>query len=740
MTVRRVIGVPTPRVEGEQKVTGKAMYAVDITLPGMLWGKILRSPIRYGRIKSIDASKALALPGVKTVLTGKDVEGLRIGRRVYDMPIVAEDVVRFIGEKVAAIAAESEEIAEEALSLIEVDYEELEPVVDPVEAMRPSAPILHPDVNGYRGLPKKLDAPSNAFIVVDWKKGDIEAGFRQADVVVENTFRTNRVHHAYIEPHSCLVKVGPSGGAEIWCCSKVPYAIRDQVATALRIAPESLVVHPVFIGGDFGGKGDFMDIALCYAVSRKCGQPVKMVMDYDEEFVAGNPRHSSIIKIKTGVKRDGTIVAHFMDFIFDSGAYGAFKPNGFLGGPSICAGPYRMPHVHIQEEMVYTNQIPCGHMRSPGDPQGFFANESHLDLVARELGMDPAKFRRKNVMHDGDELPVGGAINLIKAEETLKRALEDAGYYKPKAKNVGRGIALTQWSVNGGEGTIALRIDKEGTVSVSSAMADQGVGTYTVVCEIIGEELKVPVDEIRVETLSTKDGVKDTGIGGSRGTRVYGNAAYAAAMNAKQEILQAAADKMGCSSGDLLLAGGSVLHKRAEQRLTYGELVRAKGSSISVQGNYNDKTKLPDASMCAQIAEVEVDPETGQVKLRKLTTTHDTGTVLNPLMHQGQIEGAAMTGIGYALMEDLLVEDGKVVTAHFGDYKIPTIRDVPVLKTRVVETPQGPGPYNSSAIGETANVPVAAAVANAVQDAVDVRIKSLPISSEKVFEGMKKER
>jgi CO/xanthine dehydrogenase Mo-binding subunit len=354
--------------------------------------------------------------------------------------------------------------------------------------------------------------------------------------------------------------------------------------------------------------------------------------------------------------------------------------------------------------------------------------------------MDPAKFRQKNVMHDGDELPVGGAINLIKAEETLKRALGDAGYYKPKPKNVGRGIALTQWSVNGGEGTIALRIDKEGTVTVSSAMVDQGVGTYTVVCEIIGEELKVPVDEIRVEPLNTKDGVKDTGIGGSRGTRVYGNAAYAAAMNAKQEILQAAADKMGCSSGDLLLAGGSVLHKRAEQRLTYGELVRAKGSSISVQGNYNDKTKLPDASMCAQIAEVEVDPETGQVKLKKLTTTHDTGTVLNPLMHQGQIEGAAMTGIGYALMEDLLVEDGKVVTAHFGDYKIPTIRDVPVLKTRVVETPQGPGPYNSSAIGETANVPVAAAVANAVQDAVGVRIKSLPISSEKVFEGMKKER
>lgn len=738
MRDKPIVGKSTPRVEGELKVTGKAKYAADVTLPGMQWGKILRSPIRYGRIKSIDVSRALELPGVKGILTGKDVAGLRIGRRVYDMPIVAEDVVRFIGEKVAAVAAETEEIAEQALNLIEVDYEEMEPVVDPVEAMKPSAPLLHPDVNSYRGLPKKLDAPSNAFIVVSWKKGDIDAGFQQSDVIVENTFYTKKVHQGYIEPHSCVVSTDPSGGAEIWSCSKVPYAIRDQVATAVQVAPEKLVVHPVYIGGDFGGKGDFMDIALCYSLSKKIGRPVKIVMDYDEEFVAGNPRHASVIKVKTGVKRDGTIVAHYMDFIFDSGAYGAFKPNGFLGGPAISPGAYKIPHVLIEEEMVYTNQVPCGHHRAPGDPQGFFANESQLDLIARELGMEPAEFRRKNLMHDGDELPVGGRINHIKTEETLKRALEEAGYYKPKPRNVGRGIALAQWTVNGGEGTVAIKVDEEGIVTVSSAMLDQGVGTYTVVCEIVGEELKVAVEGIRVETLDTKTGVKDTGIGGSRGTRVYGNAAYNAAMKAKEEIMKYAAEQMGCGPQELVLAGGGVLHRRAERRMTYGELVKAKGSPISVQGSYSDKSKRPDASMCAQIAEVEVDPDTGQMKLRKLTSAHSTGTVLNPLMHQGQIEGGAVTGIGYALMEHLMVEDGKVVTAHFGDYKIPTIRDVPVLKTSVTETPQGPGPYNSSAIGETANIPVAAAIANAVQDAVGVRIKTLPITAEKVFDALPK--
>ena len=738
MITKQIIGNPTPRVDGEQKVTGKAVYAVDVTLPGMLWGKILRSPISYGRIKKIDISRALQLSGVKTVITGEDVKGLKIGRKLYDMPILADGVVRFIGEKVAAVSAETEDIAEEALSLIDVEYEDLEPVVDPVEAMKPSAPILHPEVQTYKGLPDELEAPTNTFIHKEWKKGNIEVGFKQADLVVENTFYTNKVHQAYIEPHSCVVSTDESGGAEIWACSKVPYGIRDQVANAVKVSPEKLVVHPCYIGGDFGGKGDFMDIALCYSLSKKSGQPVKIVMGYDEEFMAGNPRHASIIKVKTGVKRDGTIVAHYMDFIFDSGAYGAFKPNAFLGGPAISAGAYKIPHVLIEEEMVYTNQVPCGHMRSPGDPQGFFANESQLDLVARELGMEPAEFRKKNLMHDGDELPVGGTIQHIKTEETLKRALEEAGYYKPKPKNVGRGIALTQWTVNGGIGTIAIEIDEGGTVTVSSAMLDQGAGTYTVVCEVVAEELKVPVGGIRVETLDTKTGVKDTGIGGSRGTRVYGNAAYNAAMKAKEEILKSASGQMGCSPQDLVLAGGGVLHKRAERLMSYGELVKAKGSPINVQGTYNDSSKLPDATMCAQIAEVAVDPETGQIKLRKLTSAHSTGTVLNPLMHQGQIDGGAMTGIGYALMEHLVVEEGKVVTANFGDYKIPTIRDVPVFKTAVMETTQGPGPYNSSAIGETANIPVAAAIANAVEDAVGVRIKALPITAQKVFDALRK--
>ncbi|HZA55953.1 MAG TPA: xanthine dehydrogenase family protein molybdopterin-binding subunit [Candidatus Udaeobacter sp.] len=735
-SVKQVVGNPTPRVEGELKVSGKAVYAVDVTLPGMLWGKLLRSPIASGRIKRLDASKALALPGVHAVVTGEDCSGLKIGRRLYDMPILADGVVRFIGEKVAAVAADDELIAEEALNLIEVEYEEMTPLLDPVEAMKPGAPVIHPDVMNYKGLPKPLKEPSNDFIYITWGRGDIETGFRQADVIVENTFTTPVVHHSYIEPHSCVVDTAADGTAKFWSCSKVPYGVREQVANALQIPQEKLVFNPVYIGGDFGGKGDFMDLAVVYLLSKKAGRPVKVVMDYDEEFVAGNPRHASIVQVKTGVKKDGTLVAHHMNFIFDSGAYGAFKPNAFLNGPHLSAGPYNIPHAFIEEHMVYTNKIPCGHMRSPGDPQGFFANESQMDLVAKRLGMDPVKFRQKNFMHDGDIDPTGEEISYIKTDETLKKALEDSGYQKPKPRNVGRGVALVQWTPAGGVGTVAITLDQKGMATISSAMLDQGAGTYTVLSEIVAEELKIPLSHIKVQSLDTNQGKKDTGVGGSRATRVYGNAGYEAALQAVEAIKQEAAEQLGVSPDQITLAKGAALHPRMERRLTYGDLVKAKGSPIVAEATYNDTTKVHAASMCVQVAEVEVDPETGQVRLKKFTSTHNTGTVLNPLMHQGQIEGGAMTGIGYAIMEHLMINDGKVTTTNFGEYKIPTTKDIPPFKSSVTEQPKGAGPYNSMPIGETANIPAAAAIANAVEDACGVRIKSLPITAEKVYQAL----
>ena len=736
MVATKVIGRPTPKIEGEEKVTGKAVYSVDVILPGMLWGRVLRSPIPYGRIKQIDTSRTLQVPGVKAVITGKDVAGLRIGRRIFDMPILADGVVRFIGEKVAAVAAETEEAAEQALDLMEVEYEELEPLLDPLEAMKPSAPLLHPDLLSYKGLPNKLEAPSNAYIQMSWGKGDIQAGFQQADVVVENTFHTQFVHQAYIEPHSCAAKADPSGGAEIWSCSKTPFAVREQLASSVGIPKDKLVFHPLLIGGDFGGKGGPMDVPVCYFLSLKSGRPVKMVMDYDEELIAGNPRHASMIKVKTGVKKDGTIVAQYMDFIFDSGAYGAMKPVGYLIGPQNCAGPYKIANCFIEEKIIYTNKVPCGHMRSPGDPQGFFANESQMDLVAKRIGMDPAQFRKKNLMRDGDVSPIGHQVTHIKAIEALDKAIAMSGYHKPKPKNVGRGIAIGEWATNGGEGNVFVKIDDKGTITVSSPVVEQGTGTFTIICEVVAEELQVSPETLVYESMDTTTVPSDGGVGGSRATRVYGNAAYEAVTQAKEELLKAAAQSINVKAEELVIADGRIVHRRTKRRISYGEAVKAKGSPIHIRGHYQQTGKSHEASIVAQVAELHVDPDTGEIKLRQMISAHTTGTVINPLMHQGQIEGGLVFGLGYALTEHLMVDDGKVATANFGEYKIPNIQDIPPLKTAVLEIAAGPGPYKSMAIGEISNVPTAAAIANAVEDAVGLRIKALPITSEKVFQAM----
>lgn len=736
MATGKIVGVPTPRVEGVGKVTGEAVYAVDVTLPDMLWGRVLRSPIPYGRIRRIDTSRAEQAPGVRAVVTGEDVAGLKIGRRLCDMPILAEDVVRFVGEKVAAVAADTEEAAERALELIEVEYEDMEPLLDPLEAVKPSAPLLHPDVVNYDGLMAPLEEPTNTFVYLSWGKGDIEKGFAESDVIVENTFYTQPQHQGYIEPHSCVVDVKEAGNAEIWACSKTPFALRQQIAKALEVPFESLMVHPCYIGGDFGGKGDFMDVAVAYVLSRKSGRPVKMVMDYDEELMAGNPRHACTIKVRTGVKRDGRIMAHHLDFIFDSGAYGAFKPIGFLFGAQEAGGPYNMPHHLSEERVVYTNKIPCGHMRAPGDPQGFFATESQMDAVAGALGMDPVEFRRINLMHDGDESPTGHVMHHIKAEETLDLALKESGYRAPKGPTTGRGVAVAQWLPLGGECYAFVTIGTDGAVTVSCAAMDQGSGTYTVLRQLVAQELQVPLESVNLVTLDSTQVEKDQGLGGSRGTRIYGNAAWFAVTAVKEELLRVAAEAMATDASRLALAEGGVTQLDAERRMTYAEIARAKGAEIRGEGYYNDTTMGPEASMCAQVVEVDVDPETGQVRLDKVTVAINTGTVINPLLHQGQIDGGIVMAAGYALMEEVQFDDGKVTTANLGDYKIPTIRDVPELRTALIRSDTGSGPYNSMSIGETPVIPFAAAVANAVADATGARIHSLPVTAEKVQSRM----
>ena len=736
--VYTTIGQPATRVEGQEKVTGAMQYTADVVLPGTLWGRALRSPLPHARIVRIDTARAHQVPGIHAVLTGADVRGIRYGRRLFDVPVLAEDRVRFAGERVAAVAAEDRDAAEEALQLIEVEYEELPAVFDPLQALEEGAPILHPEVNSYIGLPKPLAQPSNAYAWDTWSKGNIDAGFAQADLIIENTFTVPRQHQAYLETHSCLVWIDEQGRVQVWASCKVPYQVKEQLSVALGLPKERIRLNPVAIGGDYGGKGSPMDIPLAYVLAVRTGHPVKMVMDYVEELTAGNPRHAAIIQLKTWVKREGTIVAHQARVIFDSGAYGGFKPvpTVNIGGAAKAGGPYKIPHVRIEGIQVYTNTIPGGFMRAPGEPQAVFAIESHIDCIARQLGIDPVDFRLQNLIEAGDESPIGTRYQGIRAQETLEAAVAAAGYRTPKAPNIGRGIAMGERPPAGGESHAAVTLNPDGSVIVHTSIFEPGTGTYTILRQIVAEELHLPLQSIQVQVWDT-DGVPfDTGVGGSRVTRVAGQAAYQASQEASREMRRLAADLLAWPEEQLTLRGAEVIRQDTGASHPWRELLQRWGQPVVGRGSVQDMHPSPVTSFTAQVAEVAVDPETGAVHLLRLTTAHDVGKILNPMDHQGQIEGAVMQGVGYALSEELAVDEGKVTSVSFGEYKIPNMQDIPELNTVILESEMGPGPYNARGIGENPIGPPAPAIANAVADAVGVRIRDLPITAEKVYRAL----
>ena len=734
-TTRSAIGQSIPRGEGPDKVSGKAVYAADISLPGMLWGKVLRSPYPYARIVSIDTSQAEALPGVHAVVTGQDMPDAKIGRRMVDMPVLAQDVVRFVGEKVAAVAAIDKEAADEALLLIEVEYEELTPVYDAEEAMGSDAPDLHPDMESYKGLPQPPSGIRNTFAHMTWEKGDIDQGFKESELIFEHTFNAQLMHQAYIEPHACVVSADESGQVQIWANNKDPYMLRDQLSGAWSVPVESIVLHPSTIGGDFGGKGSFMDVPLCYYLSKRSGRPVKMVMDYIQELMAGNPRHPAVMTIKTGVMKDGTIKARQASAVFDSGAYGAFKPTVYLRGADHLCGVYKVPHAKIESYTVYTNNVPRGHMRSPAKPQVVFAVESHMDMIAQELGMDAYEFRLKNVMREGDASPIGHHWAQIKAVETLESAAKAAGMDQPTPPNTGRGMAMTDLVQGTGQFSAKIGLGDKGNPQLHMAFWDTGTGSHTVLRQMVAEELTLDTEDVEIVLENTSNMPYTAGSGGSRVTLSAGRAVLGAAQELRGKLIEAASPLLDAPEEQVSLQNGRLV--AAGRSMSIAEVVsRTGGESLT-----GEASMTPDApeltSFCTQVAEVHVDPETGEITVNKLVTAHDIGAILNPLNHQGQVEGGIIQGLGYALMEELELEDGRISTLSFGDYKIPTSADVPVMETVLIQGDDGPAPYESKGIGESSNIPVAGAIANAVFDAIGVRITDLPVTADKVLAGLR---
>jgi CO/xanthine dehydrogenase Mo-binding subunit len=739
----KVVGTAVPRGEGSDKVRGQTVYAADVKLPGILWAKILRSPHPHARIRSVDISKAEKIPGVRAVITGADVKGYLVGKQIRDMPVLCWDRVRFVGDRVAAVAAETVDAAEEAVHAIDVDYELLPAVFDPLAAMAPSAPKLHDTVGAYDGAPEKIIAADlhNGLTRLAWRKGDVEKGFREADLVFEHTFQIPARHQGYLEPHAASIAIEPDGRIQVWSSVKNPFNVRSQLAKCLSIAEERIRMNPVNVGGEFGGKGDGVELPVLYFLAQKTGRPVKYVLTYAEELSASNPAHPTVITIRSGVKRDGRIVARKIRAAHASGGYGALKSNTSLATWHYAGGQYRIENSDIEFLQIYTNTVPGGYYRSPGAVATAFAVDCHTDIVAQALGMDPAEFRLKNFLNEGEADAVGHELRNVRFREVLQGALDAAGWGKPKKRHHGRGIALSGRHISGGDTGVVLCADSDGGFSIVSPSIDQGSGTHTILRQLVADEMKVPIDQVRVVIGDTDTAPRDSGMRASRMTYVAGNAVMQACSELRQRLLDHAARMLECSVDEIEFAGGRFsLRSDPGQQISLQRLA-ARASEPLEARVYEDYPYPEDISyLCAQVAEVEIDPDTGAVRVHRVVSAHDVGTIINPIAHQGQIDGATIMGMGQGIMEELVMDGGKITNSNLGDYKLPSVKDIPELKTVLVKTTGGVGPLDSKPIGEFANNGPPAAIANAIADAVGVRLFELPVKAEQIYQALKQNR
>ena len=739
------IGKPAPRIEGARKVSGEALYTADHLLPGTVWGRVLRSPYPHARITRINTDGAKAHPGVLAVLTAADIPDVLTGRRLRDMPMLANDRVRFIGEKVAVVAAAERDVAEEAAQLIEIEYERLTPVFDPLMAITEGAPELHERLAEYQGLPMIGTPPKNTYSHEEWLLGDVDRGFREADQIFEDRFSTQHVHQSYLEPHSCVVSIDRDTGIiHVWVSNKVPYNTKNSLADAIGVPADKIVIHVSTIGGDFGGKGALMDLPLCYFLSRRINRPVRMVMSYTEELTAANPRHAAQIVIRTGITNDGRITARQIKVYWNGGAYGAMKPIPTVNLPGAvkAAGAYAIPNVRIDSYAIYTNSVPCGHFRSPGLVQLAFAGESQIDMIATAMKIDPLELRLRNALTDGFPTPdVKGMLD-VKCKEVLETAAKATNWRtKSLPAHIGRGMALSYRHVGLGDANARIRLNPDGKISILTTYADTGTGAHTILCQMAAEVLDVPLDQIGLEVGTTDAFRSESGTGASRVTFVLGQAVLKATGKLKSLLCEQAAEMLGASSEEIILKKGRLSSAQSSGRsLSLAELAAAaaaKNFALETESYHAEHETPPEGVFAACVAEVAVDVSTGQLTVRKLDTIHDVATILNPVGHQGQIDGGIMQGVGYVLMEELTMEEGRVTTANLGEYKVPSIQDIPPLKTTLVQSHEGASPFQSKEIGESAISQVAPAIANAIYDAVGVRIKDLPITAEKVYRALK---
>jgi len=731
-----VIGASVSRVDGIDKVTGRAKYTGDLIIPGTIEGKILRSPYAHARLRSIETKAAEATPGVAAVLTAADLTdiGLYIGRgQNKDQPIIAADRVLFAGQPVAAVAAEDAGVAEEALSKIRIEYEELPAVIDIDEAIAEGAPLVH------------SFAARNICFSTELVKGDVEEGFAQADAIFEDSFEFPMVYHYSVEPHTAIALVD-GNEIQIWTSTGHPFGVRQEIAEIFRYPLSNVRVHVNFVGGAYGSKSGAKIEPLVVALARKARRPVRVVQSVSEAM-ATSRRHAIKCRLKTGVRKDGTLIAKQAEIYLNTGAYAETGP--IVTGRTLTRilGPYRYPHLKIKSHCVYTNTPSAASFRSIGGPQTAWATESQLDMIAHALRLDPVDFRIKNLVKKGEEVRPKYKPLDADLSKGLKLVLEKLGWDGALTRD-GRGRGVGFGTTDPGAplaSTSTVHALADGSVVLLCGTVELGQGAKTVMSQIVAEELSVPLERVTIRPIDTAFTPFDRSTGSSRSTTVMGKAVELAAADARRQILQLAAEYFEAPEETITLKDGEA--RAGGRKISYGELIRRhfamQGGELVGRGYaHSGMAREPANPLFWEIGigavEVEVDRETGKVRVRKYITAADAGKALHPLQCEGQDEGSAMMGFGHTFYESYQFEAGQMINSTLLDYKVPTFDDLPdEFESILIEDGNGPGPYGAKGLGEGGIIPVAPAVANAIAWSTGARVKSLPLTPEKVWRALR---
>ncbi|MFQ5915832.1 MAG: xanthine dehydrogenase family protein molybdopterin-binding subunit [Nitrospinota bacterium] len=759
MSVHSIIGKDIPRIDGAPKASGEAKYAADLDIPGTLCGRILRSRHPHARILNIDTRRAERLRGVKAVVSSRNTPLVYYGTTIFDQFLFDPEKVRYLGDEVAAVAAADPDTAEEALSLIEVEYEELPAVFDVMEAIQPGAPLVHEDSHKYDSTFKVRGRQRNIACSTWFGHGDVEVGFQESDEVFEHTFATHQNHQTYLEPHAALAQPDGQGGVTVWVSTQGVFSSQSLIARVLQLPLTKVRVVGAIVGGGFGGKKPRVEMYAALLALRS-GRPVRLQFTRDEDFVAGLPRHPTTIQIRTGVKRNGRLVARDAKLYYDTGAYTDHGPTIAAGGALYAKGAYRIPHVNVESFTVYTNKTISSAFRGYGCPQSTFAGESQMDIIARELGIDPLDLRRTNGMDHGDSLVNGQKLAQVWLKKTLDSAARRADWQGslPQAKDGkrrGRGIACGMHVSGGLSSSANVKVMEDGTIQVSSGVIEIGAGQLTMAAMIAAEELGVGVEDVRLVSADTDATPFEYYTAASRVTYNVGNVVRLAAADAKKQLLERASELMEVPVEDLAVAHKRIYLPGAPERgMTIGQVAKGaltkKGGPILGRGIFeavgppaladcqdgSPRKGVTTMTFCTHIAEVEVDEETGQVEVLRLICAHDVGQVINLGGIVGQLQGGVTQGFGYTLIEEVVYSGGVITNPSLVDYKVPNILDVPPIEYDFIEEPEPTGPFGAKGFSEAVLVPTAPAIANAIHDAVGIRVKDLPLTAEKILSGL----